>query len=209
MTISLTTDQQDAMQEIANVAMGQAGSLLAKLLGHFIRLSVPRINVLRLLEINEAITSMVGRNTEVSAVRQSFTGHLCGEVIVIFDQRGCNSISDLMGFSGSEESSEELLLDVSNVLSGACIVGIIDQIKDALNLPDIESTRFSLPSVLAENALPNSLIDERKCLWSHALLMEVNFTLEERGFIAHLCLLMPERAISDLRKMLDEFVALF
>jgi len=44
----LTRDQKDALQEIANIGMGQAGASIAKVLGEFIQLSVPRILIFRI-----------------------------------------------------------------------------------------------------------------------------------------------------------------
>ena len=41
--LALTEDQRDCLQEVVNVAMGQAGDSLARFLEVFIHLSVPRI----------------------------------------------------------------------------------------------------------------------------------------------------------------------
>ena len=144
----LTEDQRDAMQEITNIAMGQAGSLLATLLGTFMKLSVPRINVLALSEVASAIGSMVGRNIEITAVRQSFHGGLRGEAIVIYGQDGCKELGDLMGYDEAldRENEIELLLDVSNILVGACLGGIIDQIKGITKAHDAGELSFWPPA---------------------------------------------------------------
>ena len=42
-TLALSEDQRDCLQEVVNVAMGQAGDSLARFLEVFIQLSVPRI----------------------------------------------------------------------------------------------------------------------------------------------------------------------
>jgi len=42
-TPDLNEDQRDALQEIANIGMGQAGSSIAKVWGEFVHLSIPRI----------------------------------------------------------------------------------------------------------------------------------------------------------------------
>lgn len=207
----LTEDQRDAMQEITNIAMGQAGSLLATLLGTFVNLSVPRINVLALSEVAGAIGSMVGRDIEITAVRQSFHGYLRGEAIVIYGQDGCKELGDLMGYDEVLDRTDEieLLLDVSNILVGACLGGIIDQIKSITEAQGAGELSFSAPSLMAEGVPAEVLINPDKLTWTHALLMEVNFTLEGRDFISHLCMLMPEHSIEKMRNILDEFIATF
>ena len=205
----LTEEQRDAMQEITNIAMGQAGSMLATLLGTFVNLSVPRINVLALSEVAGAIGSMVGRNIEITAVRQSFHGYLRGEAIVIYGRDGCKELGDLMGYDEVLDRADEieLLLDVSNILVGACLGGINDQIKGITEAQGAGELSFSAPSLMAEGVPAEVLIDPGKLTWTHALLLEVNFTLEGRDFISHLCMLMPEHSIEKVRNILDEFIA--
>lgn len=209
---SLTEDQRDAMQEITNIAMGQAGSLLATLLGTFVTLSVPRINVLAISEVANAVGSMVGNNMEITAVRQSFQGYLKGEAIVIYGSDGCKELGDLMGYDDVLDRADEveLLLDVSNILVGACLGGIVDQIKDIkVAQHSGKELGFSAPSLMAESVPADTLINPDKLTWTHALLLEVNFTLEGRKFISHLCMLMPEQSIDKMQAILDEFIASF
>ncbi len=198
--LSLSPDQLDAMQEITNIGMGQAGSVLAELLDSFITLSVPRINILALAEVSNSIAALVGEDIEVTAVRQSFQGFVTGEAIVVYGVDGCKELADLMGYDSelNKDSETELLLDVGNVLVGACLGGIIDQLKEiAYVIPgdDDVSLTFSAPLMMAEAVPANTLIKAEKLAWTHALLLEVNFSLEERNFISHVCVLMPEASL--------------
>jgi chemotaxis protein CheC len=207
----LTEDQRDALQEITNIAMGQAASSLASLLDTFVNLSVPRINVVGVEKMSQSICELVGRDTEVTAVRQSFQGYLRGEAIVIFGQDGCTDLAELMGYDEALDRSAEieLLLDVTNVLVGACLGGIIEQLKGVAKGGSSGELSFSAPSLMAEAVPVDGVINPDKLTWSHALLMEVNFTLEKHNFISHLIMLMPEQAIDKMRGILDEFIASF
>ena len=64
----LSQDQKDALQEIANIGMGQAGASIARVLDEFVQLSIPRILVVPPQEVPAALASAVGDRT-VSAVR--------------------------------------------------------------------------------------------------------------------------------------------
>jgi len=79
-------DQTDALQEVANIAMGQAGDSLARILDNFVTLSVPRIRQIAVHELADTVTTMVGDEEEVSAVRQAFYNSLRGEARAILEQ---------------------------------------------------------------------------------------------------------------------------
>ncbi|MFO1379069.1 MAG: chemotaxis protein CheC [Chitinivorax sp.] len=199
----LSQDQTDALQEVTNIAMGQAGSSLANILGVFVNLSVPRIRVLDVVAIGAAISDMVGPDKEITAARQSFHGTMRGEALVIYDQEGCMDLADLMGYEEQLEASaeRELILDVSNVLVGACLGGIADLLEATLT--------YSAPSIMAERIPVDRLIDPKKMTWNYALLVEVNFTLEERNFTSHLTFLMPEESIQSMGEAIDKFMESF
>ena len=208
---ALSSDQRDALQELTNIAMGQAGASLATLLDEFVDLSVPRIRVVAVVDLPPALAELVGANILVSAVRQSFQGYLRGEAIIIFGEPGCQALADLMGFEGDlgESGENELLLDVANVLSGACLGGMMEQIRAFTETNGPAELGFSMPSLMARQVMAEQLIDPEKVQWSHALLLEVNFTIQNRNFIAHLTMLMPEEGIEKIRSITDEFIAAF
>src|SRR5207249_3053325 len=110
----LSPDEREALQEIANVGMGQAGASIAQLLGEFVRLSIPRVLVLPAHEACSLLAN-AGAGGCVSAVRQGFHGDLRGEAIAIYAEKGWNELADLMGYEAGDCPTEsEILLDVSN-----------------------------------------------------------------------------------------------
>lgn len=199
--VPFSEDQSDALQEIANVAMGQAGASLATLLDAFVVLSVPRSRILESEGVSEAVVAMVGADENVTAVRQAFYDSLRGEAIIIFGAEGCNDLADLMGHDNGDmddESEQELLLDVSNILVGAVLNSIGVQLEAEFN--------FGAPQLMAFDIPLDKLLNPEHLGWSHALLIEVNFTLEERGFSCHLVMLMPEESIDLMRGALDKML---
>ncbi|GAA5786525.1 hypothetical protein GCM10007860_10440 [Chitiniphilus shinanonensis] len=196
----LTPDQRDALQEVTNIAMGQAGAQLAQILEVFVQLSVPRINITESSSIATSILQLVGTPQSVTAVRQAFSGTLRGEAMVVYDQNGCRDLADLMGYEDDidRDSERELLLDVGNVLVGACLNGIAELLGAKLS--------FSAPTIMAEDVEVGRLINPQQLTWNYALLVEVHFTLEVRDFTCHLMTLMPEESIVALKSALDAFM---
>jgi chemotaxis protein CheC len=120
-----------------------------------------------------------------------------GEAVVIFGQGGCSALWDLMGYDQADEASgpgggREVLLDVANILAGACIRSVFEQLGQSLT--------FSPPSLIAEHMAIERLLQPGTLPWEIALLVEVNFRLETRQFICHLLMLMPEESIEQMKR---------
>lgn len=198
----LTQDQKDALQEVANIGMGRAGASLAQVLGHFVILSIPRIVFLQPEEVASELTRIVGES-EVSAVRQAFQSKMRGEAIVIFGAQRCNDLADLMGYEEDLDHATEieLLLDTTNILVGACLSGITEQLNAEIG--------FSAPSLLADRMPVEELLHMGNVSWQNALLVEVNFRLEQRSFACHLVMLMAEDQIAVMAEALDHFLESF
>lgn len=198
--LHFTDEQRDALQEVLNIAMGQAGDSLARILDTFISLSVPRIRLVNVDEVAMAVIDMVGIRTEVTAVRQAFFDDLRGEAIVIYGQRGCKDLADLMGYPTKMDpaTETELVLDVTNVLVGAILNGITETLGTEIS--------YSAPSMIAESTPVEKIMDPKQLSWTHALLLEVNYSLEKRDFKSHLLLLMTEDAIDSLHKAVSHFM---
>ena len=195
-----TEDQNDALQEVVNIAMGQGGDSLARILGNFVQLSIPRIRLVSVGDVVNTVKEMIGDKEEVSAVRQAFYNTLRGEAIVVFTQRGANELAELMGYDSDLDSAaeQELLLEVGNLLVGAIINGISSTLETELG--------FSAPSLMAERTPLDMVLVPSQLSWTHALLLEVNFTVENHDFKSHLLMFMTEEAIETLRGILDQFL---
>jgi len=198
--IDLTDEQKEVLQEIVNIGMGLAGDSLARILKTFVELSIPRISLISVDSLNSEISELVGDKALVTAVRQAFFSYWRGEAIIVYDQNGCNELASLMGYSEDldKNAEVELLLDVGNVIVGACLNGIAEQLGVDVN--------FSPPSVVATNIPVDTLFDPKKMNWKHTLLIEVNFGLENMRFKSHLFTMMSEETIMTLKNDLDGFL---
>jgi len=192
-------DQADALQEVANIAMGQAGDSLARILDNFVTLSVPRIRQIEVQDLADTVTAMVGEE-EVSAIRQAFYNSLRGEAIVIFTQSGADELAELLGYDCELDAAieQELLLEVGNLLVGAILNGISETLGAELG--------FSAPSLMAEHTPLREVLTPDQLSWEQALLVEVNFSVEKHRFKSHLLMFMTEETIDTLRGILDQFM---
>ena len=200
---ALNEEENEILQEVINIGMGQAGASLAKLLDVFVNLSVPRVSWVNdddfVVKVGELVA---GSGESWAGVRQAFYNQLEGEAFAIYGANGCQQLAGLMGYDDAEDdeggAEEELLLDVTNILVGACLVGVAKQIGKKLD--------FAAPTLVGIGKPIEDLLYRREREWDQCLLIEVNFCLEEGDFSCHLVILMSEASIEQLRSGLIEFM---
>ena len=166
--LTLSEEQRDCYQEITNVAMGQAADRLARLLNVFVTLPIPNVNIIEINEFKMTLKALEGA-TSVSAVCQGFIGAgIAGEALLIFNDASFGDISGLLKYPGDLDYHEELeiLMDVANVLNGACIQGIGNQL-------DITFSQ-SHPVILGQHCTIAELIEEQENRWKRTMAIEIN-----------------------------------
>lgn len=195
-------DQRDALQEIQNIAMGQAGRSLAEVFGTFILLSIPQIHVVSPQQINDVLADIIG-DIEVSAVRQCFSGTIRGESFVIFKKQDYKLLSEMLDHPGDvmSDTENELLLDISNILIGA----FHSCVREVLRI-DISA---SPPSLIAKSQNIRRLTLAEKTSLTNFVMIEIVFEIDQKGFCCHLAQLMPDESIEMLKESLDVFLTEF
>ncbi len=205
MNLHLSQDQADTLQELTNIAMGQAGSSLAQILNVFVELSIPQIRVIEAGKILPTIEAMIPEHEQVTAVRQAFynRNQLRGEAIAIFTQAGCAELATCMGYDSvlGQREEQELLLDVSNILTGAVLNGLAQQLDTDLS--------YSAPSIIAEHSPIAKVITPENLSWNYALMVGIDFGIENKTFKCHQLILMAEESIKVLAQALDHFLESF
>jgi chemotaxis protein CheC len=191
------SQRRDALAELVNIGMGQAGDSLARLFDTFIQLSIPRIELVHPQGVSEAIAALVGDAGPIVAVRQAFSSRIRGEALAVYRAGGCDSLADLVKYP--DVTSDELLLEISNVLIGACVGGLAAQFSLDLS--------FSPPSILGQHASIRDLLDTECLPWETALVAEVNFRVEDRAFHCHLFTFWPDESIGVLLDAVDRILA--
>jgi len=195
--LELSDALRDGYKEIANVAMGQAADLLARVLNAFVIMPIPNVNMLEVSELKMAL-HQVSANTQVSAVCQGFIGSgIAGEALIIFDDSSINDIASLMNFQGvlTEQIEQELLMDISSILSGAYLQGIANQL-------DIKFSQ-SHPVVLGKHIKMDELFKRSESRWKKTLTIETSISIEDKNINCQLLLLFTEDSIPHFNKFIE------
>jgi chemotaxis protein CheY-P-specific phosphatase CheC len=180
----------EAYREMANVSMGQAGESLAKLLGEFIDLPTPNVNLITNTELHMAIAD-IQRNESVSAVSQGFvSAGINGEALVIFNDSNFSNMVKLLKYTEDKSSSSlelEALMDVSNILIGACLRALSEQLHSVFshNHPIILGQHCDLDDILKTTT-------QRK---EDMLAIEIAYSIKNQNINFDLLLLFPNESI--------------
>ncbi|PKM19262.1 MAG: response regulator [Gammaproteobacteria bacterium HGW-Gammaproteobacteria-15] len=191
-TAELSAEMRDVLQELTNVAMGQAGNLLARLLNVFVKLPIPNVNLIEVSELHMALAS-VEQESSTSAVCQGFIGGgVSGEALLILNDSSFKDIARLMNYHGAltVKVELELLMDIANILIGAVLKGLAEQIDMSFSQGH--------PVVLGQHAPVSELIRANAKRWRKTLAIEVSYGIENYNISCDLLLLFTEDSLKTL-----------
>ncbi|WP_312253717.1 response regulator [Stutzerimonas nitrititolerans] len=183
---------RDAFREVVNVAMGRAAALLARVLGVFIQLPIPNVNLLEVGELHMALAD-AARGETLTAVCQGYIGGgIAGEALLLFHDSEVADMARLMRRQNYLEM--EMLLDLSSLLISACLSGIAEQIEVVFSQGH--------PQVLGQHASIDELIRLNSERWKKTLAVEFSYSLEGHDIHFDLLLLFTEDSVELLRRKL-------
>jgi len=195
--IDVKTSIRDGCQEIANVAMGRAADLLARLLDVFVIMPIPNVNTIETTELHMALNHVAG-GEKISAVCQGFIGSgIAGEALLIFNESSFTDIADMMKCTDelTETVELELLMDIANILIGACLKGIADQM-------DINFSQGH-PIVLGRHVNIGDIIKRNASRWNKTLAIEMGYRFENKKINCDLLLLFTEDSLDPINEIVS------
>lgn len=204
---SISDEEKDTLQEIMNIAFGKAAAELAEVINIFVVLSVPYIKVLKAAELPDYLRNEVRGFSTISIVEQNFWGKFKGSAFLVFPADAGKALITMLDAeheitfeSGSMEILEkETLMEVGNILIGACVGKITELLGDAVT--------YSPPTVVVENRpgdiLPEKLFDPEYT----AIVMKTVFRFDERNVSGFLFLVTTQESLEWIQQSLAEFLA--
>lgn len=195
--LTLSPELRDCYQEISNVAMGRAGDLLARLLDVFVELPIPNVNFIEVSELRMALKD-VESNESTSGICQGFiSAGISGEALLILNDSSFKDVASLMNYQYEEDEGTELelLMDLANVLIGACLKGISEQL-------DIDFSQGH-PVVLGQHRKISELIANNASKWKKTLAIEISYSIENYPIKCDLLLLFTEHSMLALNNKLS------
>ena len=190
----LTADHKDSLKELLNISMGQAACKLATMLSNPVTLTIPAVD----MASPEELMEMFGDATQYYYTRQPFFGQMSGEVITQLTKKGGKTIAGNLLDLAEDDGIDTVdincsILEVSNILSGASLRGLCDQIE--------LDTRTQPPVIYSPEHHP---IPSDK--WSQAIILHVSFLVESASFETKTIICFAEDGFNVVVHALDEFI---
>lgn len=201
----ISDEEKEILQEIMNIAFGKAAADLAEVINIFVVLSVPHIEILNSQDLPAYLKEQVSEYNRVSIVEQNFWGDFKGSAFLVFQASAGRELVSLFGEDSNTFGSEsvdalekETLMEVGNILIGACVGKLSELLGDAVT--------YSPPRVVTENtpndAIPVNIFDSG----SSAIVLKTVFCFNERNVNGFLFLVTSNDSILWLKKSLATFM---
>lgn len=189
------------LQEVSNVAMGRAASVLADMLNVFVKLPVPKVNILEVSELQMALTYGAMNTGRCSAVTQGFIGAgIAMEALLIFSDSSFPEMAKLLSVTEDIDHNleVELQMDISSVLVGPFIKALGDQLNIDFS--------YSHPVVLGQHVKVADLINAKRAHWKRTLAVEIVYEVDNYQISCDLMLLFTEDSLPVLEHLLSYLV---
>ncbi|MFP4306570.1 MAG: response regulator [Desulfococcaceae bacterium] len=197
--------EKDILQEIMNIAFGNAAADLSEIIDIYVELTAPKVRLIGAAEIPGHISERMRLGDDgTSLVVQNFWGNFNGMgLLVLPENAGMGLIRVMQDLDGDEDrplahQEREILMEVGNILIGAC-VGKICELLDTF-------VTYTPPRIVSEAgrdgpSFLDSLEEDR-----FAILLETVFRFESVDINGQLLLITSQNAIEWLRKALNAFM---
>ncbi|MBT0585102.1 response regulator [Alteromonas oceanisediminis] len=192
----LDPDIRDCYQEITNIAMGQAGDHLARIMNVFVELPIPNVNLIEVSELHMMLSD-IETHEQVSAVCQGFLGPgVSGEALCILSDSSFGDFAKILEISGDvdDQLQLEVLMDAASLLIGTCLAGLANQM-------DLMFSQGH-PVVLGQHRSVSDIIDANKLKWKRTLAIELSYGLEGYNVQCDLVLLFTEESMETMNSKL-------
>ncbi len=202
----ISEEEKDILQEIMNIAFGKAAADLAEVINIFVVLSVPDIKIIKAGDLPEYIGTEFNEFSNISIVEQNFWGGFKGNALLVFQADAGKELIALLGDGGdltpetefSDMLENETLIEVGNILIGACVGKVAELLKDVVT--------YSPPRIIFEDhpkvSMPKDLFDSS----SSAIILKTVFSFNERNVNGFLFLITSDNSVIWLKKALADFM---
>ncbi len=193
---------RDCYQEVVNVAMGQAGSHLSKIMDVFVKLPIPNVSLIEVSELHMMLSDL-DEADRTSGVCQGFLGDgISGEALLMVTDSSFKDVAKILRITDEvdDQLQLELLMDLASLLIGTCLSGIANQLDMHF--------RQGHPVVLGQHQSVQELIALNKNAWKKTLAIEVSYGLDGYDIRCDLILLFTEESMdmmnAKLAHLMDE-----
>lgn len=202
----ISDEERDILQEIMNIAFGKAAADLAEFINIYIALSVPYIGVLKSSDLPQYLKKEIKEYKQVNIVEQKYWGKFKGDALIVFPSGLSKELLTILDPKREltyesdpiDTLESESLMEVGNILIGACVGKIAELLKDAVT--------YTPPRVVLEDSSLDEFCKKQLDPNSSIILLKTIFQFKGQDVNGFLFLLTSNDSIGWLRKALLKFM---
>jgi chemotaxis protein CheC len=202
----LTDEEVDILQEIMNIAFGKSAADLTEVIDTQVLLSVPYIKIMHVAELPEYFRNNIKDYKNISIVEQKFWGRFKGDALLVFSSGAGKELISLLqheektGFESDpiDILERETLMEVGNILIGACVGKIAELLKDVVT--------YTPPVVVMEKYYGDAFSESKYDPNDTAIVLKTNFRFDRGNVSGFLFLVTSNESISWLKEALRIFI---
>ncbi len=189
--IELTEDEQDVLQELMNVAYGNATAVVAEMLDAFATLSIPNIKVMKIEDLLKEFHNLKGESYFFST--QAFAGEFSGESAFFIDAESAKNLSQHLELE-SEEDLDDAILELTNVLTSSLTTRLAQEMDTQV--------RFSLPSI---SKIPLNEIENTRTFkqYDQVIVIDTQLNFKDQKINGEIFILTKDGSIEWLKNQLN------
>jgi chemotaxis protein CheC len=193
----LSEIENDALTELVNIAVSGAAVRLRAMVGTEVKLTVPAVSVIDGAKATHAMEAL--GLSSIMAVRQSFSGLLHGETLLVFPE---GSYKDLvlavLGPDMAQEEINALTDDALGEIGNVLLLGFLSTIGSMLEV----QFKVTIPTVALSK--PGDIFTGNK--EQVALFIYVNFLISGREVRGYFGLVLGVETFAILKRVLAAFL---
>ncbi|RJQ55800.1 MAG: chemotaxis protein CheC [Nitrospiraceae bacterium] len=203
----LTAEEIEILQEIMNISFGKSAADLADVIDTHVVLNVPYISIMQVTDLPDYIRNHVKDYKNISIVEQHFFGRFKGDALLVFSSGSGKELIRMLqhGESVSLESDpveileRETLMEVGNILIGACVGKLAELLKDVVT--------YNPPLIILERYYQDAFSGNHFNPDRTAIVLKTDFTFTEGDVSGFLFLVTSHDSIQWLKEALRLFIA--
>ncbi|MEH1851034.1 MAG: chemotaxis protein CheX [Nostoc sp.] len=199
--MNVTAEELDALEELINIGVGRAASLLNEMVDSHIGLKIPLVKVLTTAEAYQELETRF-HDDSLASVRLGFTGSFSGAAGLIFPTESASTL--VAALTGEEPGSADLdavkigtLSEIGNIV----INGVMGSLSNVLK----QHVNYALP-VYLEDTIENLLVATYESD-SKILLAQARFIIEELEIIGDIILIFHVGTFDALINAINDEIA--
>ncbi|ACK65004.1 CheC, inhibitor of MCP methylation [Rippkaea orientalis PCC 8801] len=193
-------DSINILQEVINIGVGQAASILNEMIGFHIDLQIPLVQILSFESAKKELEKRLGTDN-LSTVELRFTGTLQGSADLVFPTDSASKLVDLVTDETSETSDLDLLkIGVLTEIGNIVISGIMGVISNLLK----QEFHYFIPNYIEGN-IEQFLDDKDNAINTTILLARANFFIKKMNIRGDIIIIFNLGSFDNLISAIEKF----